>query len=529
VANGSGGCIDACNPNRCAAATPTCTRTGNKTTYSCACTSTSCGAGKQCSGSSCTNCAPNASCGCPGGQVANGSGGCVKPACSSNSDCGAGKQCVNAGTTSASCQNCGVNSQCTCPSGQLANGSGGCVKPVCYDNTPCGAGRQCIDPGKYNAKCDPCPTGSQCTCPSGQVADGSGGCGSACPTAATCAAQNGGSEGDWKVADCKCTSTKKYILTNEKITYAGRTLYRIKALQDINFKKEYTRRKDVTDCGDQTLYSDDECQQYVGMSCSQYYSYYNRMPTAYKCYTYQTNEVYDTLTLAPAKAGDLGGYIEKEANLTNTKSDMSWVGGNAKVYGDAKVSYGALVTGQAVVSGGSVSSNAYVRDNATITGGSVSGGEVYEHGKVTAGSVYGGKVFGYAQNNGCSISDSTAKLYGNAIVKGCEIHENVEVYGNARIHGQDVRLWGNVKIYDSAQVGSQSQIYIKGNTKIYGSARVFAKKNWNASPGYQHQTLTGNNLNIGGTVKFCDNSKKSGTYTSGTVYGSWEGQCNPTF
>jgi hypothetical protein len=185
VANGSGGCIDACSPNRCASATPSCTRTGNGTSYSCSCTASSCGAGKQCSGSSCTNCAVNTQCTCPSGQVANGAGGCMTPGCSGNSDCGAGKQCLNAGTTSASCQNCGANAQCTCPSGYLANGSGGCVKPVCTDNTTCGAGRQCIDPGKYNAKCDPCPSGTQCTCPAGQEADGSGGCKTKTPEVAT--------------------------------------------------------------------------------------------------------------------------------------------------------------------------------------------------------------------------------------------------------------------------------------------------------------------------------------------------------
>ncbi len=174
VSNGSGACFDPCNPNRCTSTTPSCSRSGAN--YSCACTSTSCGAGKKCSGSSCTNCSANESCNCPSGQKANGSGGCATVACSGNSDCGAGKQCANAGTTSAYCYNCSANTQCTCPSGQLSNGSGGCVRPVCTDNTTCGAGRQCIDPGKYNAACDPCPSGSQCTCPSGQVADGTGGC-----------------------------------------------------------------------------------------------------------------------------------------------------------------------------------------------------------------------------------------------------------------------------------------------------------------------------------------------------------------
>ena len=35
------------------------------------------------------------------------------------------------------------------------------------------------------------------------------------------------------------------------------------------------------------------------------------------------------------KAGDLGGWIEKEANLS--KSDNAWVCDNAEVYGDARV------------------------------------------------------------------------------------------------------------------------------------------------------------------------------------------------
>ena len=176
VANGSGSCIDSCNPNKCGSTTPTCTRTGNKTTYSCACTSTSCGAGKQCSGGVCSNCAANTQCSCPSGYVANGGGGCAKPTCNSNSDCSSGKICSNPGKMNASCTNCGVNSTCTCPSGYVANGSGSCVKPACSDNTVCGEGKQCTDPGKYNAKCSPCTSGTQCTCPSGQLADGSGGC-----------------------------------------------------------------------------------------------------------------------------------------------------------------------------------------------------------------------------------------------------------------------------------------------------------------------------------------------------------------
>ena len=49
------------------------------------------------------------------------------------------------------------------------------------------------------------------------------------------------------------------------------------------------------------------------------------------------------------KAGDIGGYIEKEENLS--ESGNSWVYGNASVYGNAMVYGNASVYGNARVSG----------------------------------------------------------------------------------------------------------------------------------------------------------------------------------
>lgn len=49
------------------------------------------------------------------------------------------------------------------------------------------------------------------------------------------------------------------------------------------------------------------------------------------------------------KAGDLGGYIEKEENLSHMGN--AWVSGNAQVFGDARVSGNAWVSGDAWVSG----------------------------------------------------------------------------------------------------------------------------------------------------------------------------------
>ena len=84
---------------------------------------------------------------------------------------------------------------------------------------------------------------------------------------------------------------KKFELTAEsKINWFGRTLYRIKA------------------CIDFTTTSGDE-----------------------------------------VKAGELGGYVEKEQNLSH--DGKAWVWGNAKVYGDAKVWGNAKVCGDAKVYG----------------------------------------------------------------------------------------------------------------------------------------------------------------------------------
>ena len=57
-------------------------------------------------------------------------------------------------------------------------------------------------------------------------------------------------------------------------------------------------------------------------------------------------------------AGDMGGYVEKEENLSNDGS--AWVYGNAQVSGDAQVYGNAQVSGNARVSGNA--------DYAVVTG-----------------------------------------------------------------------------------------------------------------------------------------------------------------
>ena len=73
------------------------------------------------------------------------------------------------------------------------------------------------------------------------------------------------------------------------------------------------------------------------------------------------------LSFGSVKAGDLGGWIEKEENLS--QDGNAWVSGNAEVYGNAWVSGDAEVYGNAKVYGDAeVSGNAEVYGNAKVSG-----------------------------------------------------------------------------------------------------------------------------------------------------------------
>lgn len=140
---------------------------------------------------------------------------------------------------------------------------------------------------------------------------------------------------------------KKYELTSEYVEFDGRKLYRIKALKSFYL------------CG---------------------------------------------LTV---KAGALGGYIEKEENLS--QEGNAWIHGNAEIGGNAKVKDEAEVYGDA-----EVCDNAEIRDNAEILGDARIGGKT--------------------------------QIYGKAkVMRGVVVHANAEILGDAQIQGvvnisQDARI-----------------------------------------------------------------------------------------
>lgn len=118
--------------------------------------------------------------------------------------------------------------------------------------------------------------------------------------------------------------------------------------------------------------------------------------------------------LGHVKAGTLGGYIEKEDNLSH--SGECWVANEAKVYGDASVKENAIVRDYVHVYGESqVMHNAIVEGHARVFGNSTvfddatvkDNGSVFDH-----GSVHG---FAIVQDN-ATISEN-ARVCSKAIVK----------------------------------------------------------------------------------------------------------------
>lgn len=126
------------------------------------------------------------------------------------------------------------------------------------------------------------------------------------------------------------------------------------------------------------------------------------------------------------KKGDIGGYIEKEENLSQL--DNCWVYENAKVHGKATVRHDAQVYGDAQVCG-----NAKVYVDAKVYGDAW----VYENALVCGDA----RIYNNAEVHGNAKVSGNANVYGNANVSG-----NAHFYGNAEVY-EDTFIYENTKIF----------------------------------------------------------------------------------
>jgi carbonic anhydrase/acetyltransferase-like protein (isoleucine patch superfamily) len=126
-----------------------------------------------------------------------------------------------------------------------------------------------------------------------------------------------------------------------------------------------------------------------------------------------------TKTFEYAKKGELGGYIEREVNLS--QEGNAWVFGDAQVSGDARVSGNAWVSGDAQVSGDArVSGDAWVYGDAWVSGDA---------------RVFGyARVYGDAQVSGYARVSGDAQVSGNACLKSDADHCGFDCFGSSNRH-----------------------------------------------------------------------------------------------
>lgn len=109
-----------------------------------------------------------------------------------------------------------------------------------------------------------------------------------------------------------------------------------------------------------------------------------------------------TVSFGAVAKGELGGWVEKEANLS--QDGNAWVYGNAAVYGDARVYGNAQVYGDAWVYG-----NAVVYGNARVYGNAA----VYGNARVSAKASFTKGWFIGGDDSGkiTEIADKTGSTY----------------------------------------------------------------------------------------------------------------------
>lgn len=146
---------------------------------------------------------------------------------------------------------------------------------------------------------------------------------------------------------------------------------------------------------------------------------------------------------ADVKVGDLGGFVEKEKNLS--QQGDCWVYDDAKVYEQSKVYDNAQIRNDAEVYGHSkVYGNAKVFGNAQI----YHYAEIYDEAEVfyTAVVYDEAKIYGIAQVNGCSKVCNQALVMDHAVINSSLISRNALICNNAFVQNATISL--DAKITD---------------------------------------------------------------------------------
>ena len=155
------------------------------------------------------------------------------------------------------------------------------------------------------------------------------------------------------------------------------------------------------------------------------------------------NRIKALIDFGDVKAGELGGYVEKETNLSQYGD--AWVYRHAQVFGNAYIYGNAHISDEARVYG-----NAWLAGNALVYGNAQVFGEARVYGNAQV--LDNARIFGNAR-----IYDNT-RIFDNAVVfEDALVFESAFVYGDARIYS-DAKVSGNTRIGGSACISGNAQV-----------------------------------------------------------------------
>lgn len=230
------------------------------------------------------------------------------------------------------------------------------------------------------------------------------------------------------------------------------------------------------------------------------------------------------------KAGDLGGWIESEENLS--QSGNCWVADNAMVYDHAQVRDNAILRGNAIARDrAQVTENAklfdktWIADDARISGQAELHDFAYakDDAIISDFALASGRasVSGEAQVLNHAKIDGSASICDYAVVKG-----NAHIEGNALVIDQ-ATVSGNASVRGGAKI--EEYAVVEGNCCIYGGAIVSDNSRITGDAVVKEiafiggETLVGGNAILGGDA--CIHSNRD--YVSISEFG--QNEMNFTF
>ena len=257
----------------------------------------------------------------------------------------------------------------------------------------------------------------------------------------------------------------------------------------------------------------------------------------------------DMYDIPPVKKGELGGWIEKEENLSHR--GFCWVGGEAKVWGNVQIHDNAQVRGHAEVSQGVIVENTAIIDdkakisgNAQIFGHSFVGDEAQVRAKAMIGGenvcisgrahiTDGAYVSGAAIVGDDAVVKDKATIDGTAVIGGkAEVSGNALVAGMARVEENAVvsceaKVLDDAEIYEKARVTGYARVEgakVGGSDVLSGTTCLQEKKEWNKA-GIMTKIVTYLNGKMEGECMTCypnGNTKEIITYKNGVKEGLYE-------